>query len=63
MNNVKLLHIKCCLFQFFNIINSPVTLKTLKNSVTGGVDLAAVHMQCHAMVTSQAQHQRGSTTQ
>ena len=24
MNNVKLLHIKCCFFQFFN---SPVTLK------------------------------------
>ena len=27
MNNVKLLHIKCCFFQFFN---SPVTLKNLK---------------------------------
>ena len=29
MNNVKLLHIKCCFFQFFN---SPVALKNLKNS-------------------------------
>ena len=27
MNNVKLLHIKCCFFQFFN---SPVALKNLK---------------------------------
>ena len=27
MNNVKLLHIKCCFFQFFN---SPVTLKNIK---------------------------------
>ena len=29
MNNVKLLHIKCCFFQFFN---SPVALKNKKNS-------------------------------
>ena len=28
MNNVKLLHIKSCFFQFFN---SPVALKNLKN--------------------------------
>ena len=28
MNNVKLLHIKCCFFQFFN---SPVALKNKKN--------------------------------
>ena len=28
MNNVKLLHIKCCFFQFFN---SPVALKNEKN--------------------------------
>ena len=28
MNNVKLLHIKCCFFQFFN---SPVTLKNFNN--------------------------------
>ena len=28
VNSVKLLHIKCCLFQFFN---SPVALKNLKN--------------------------------
>ena len=28
MNNVKLLHIKCCFFQFFNNL---VTLKNLKN--------------------------------
>ena len=27
MNNVKLLHIKCCFFQFFN---SPVALKIIK---------------------------------
>ena len=27
MNNVKLLHIKCCFFQFFN---SPVALKNKK---------------------------------
>ena len=27
MNNVKLLHIKCCFFQFFN---SPVALKNIK---------------------------------
>ena len=27
MNNVKLLHIKCCFFQFFN---SPVALRNLK---------------------------------
>ena len=29
MNSVKLLHIKCCFFQFFN---SPVALKNEKNS-------------------------------
>ena len=28
MNNVKLLHIKCCFFQFFN---SPVAMKNKKN--------------------------------
>ena len=28
MNNVKLLHIKCCFFQFFN---DPVALKNKKN--------------------------------
>ena len=30
MNNVKLLHIKCCFFQFFN---SPAALKNLKKNL------------------------------
>ena len=30
MNNVKLLHMKCCFFQFFN---SPVALKNIKKSL------------------------------
>ena len=31
MNSVKLLHIKCCFYQFYQFFNSPVALKNKKN--------------------------------
>ena len=41
MNNVKLLHIKCCFFQFFN---SPVALKNTPPPPQEQVEMTPLHV-------------------